>query len=233
MTPLESDGRLYCLTAVAAMSTLLGDPAPERQQPGWAGPGGVVEWVTLDAALTIGLLVYLLLTSRGPLRRSPYANALVLVICVTSTFVAHSATVSPVSWGRGGWLYCAMVFPAAYEILFNSRQASRQPGSLFALVTINATALTTLGVLAVTSRTFLSDAYPPDCTVFGYARHFGAQFYVYPIAMTYLLLALVHWRRTRPTTAVPAPARDGEPRADAPAGAAQTRGRGRVPPRMS
>jgi hypothetical protein len=196
---------------MAAMSNLLGDPAPERPQRGWGGPGGVVEWVTVDAALTVGLLAFLLLTSRGPPRRSSYSNAVVLIICVTSTFVAHSATLSPVSWGRGGWLYCAMVFPAAYEILFNSRQASRLPGSLFALVVATATAVTTLGVLAVTSRTFLSDAYPLDSTIFGYARHFGAQFYVYPIAMTYLLLALIHWRRTRPATATPAPAREPNP----------------------
>jgi hypothetical protein len=64
--------------------------------------------------------------------------------------------------------------------------------------------VTTLGILAVTSRSFLTDTIPLDSTVFGYARDFGAQFYVYAFAMTYLLLALIHWRRTvRPADAQP------------------------------
>ncbi len=188
------------------ISIMLGDPAPERAQPGWAGPGGTFEWTTFDAVLTLGLVLFLVLTARGPLLRSRYANPMVLMVCLTSTLVAHSATVSPVSWGRGGWLYLAMVFPAGYELLFNSRQASRRPGSLFALVVLSAIALTTLGVMAVTTRSFLSDAYPLDATVYGYARNFGAQFFVYPMAATYLVLALVHWRRTRHEVIAPGPA---------------------------
>jgi hypothetical protein len=170
---------------------------PLRGQPGWAGLGGTVNWITVDTILTAFLLLYGTVLASGLVRERRYSYRPLMVVAVCSTLVAHSSTLSPVSWGTGAWLYCAAVFPAFYDVLFNSRETSRQPGSIFSLLTLNATAVATLAVAVVTTRSFFHDDYSLDNTVFGYASNFGASFFVYPFAMTYLFCVLISWRRAR------------------------------------
>src|SRR5262249_18605840 len=119
---------IFCLWAAPrAVHGLMGD----RDRT------GVVDFVTLDVAITAALVVaYFLLPRRGLERRRP--ELLIALVVSTSVAYAGFATSLLPTAVKSEWFWIVLAFPLVYQLLFDSRAineaGARRAVRLLALV---------------------------------------------------------------------------------------------------
>jgi hypothetical protein len=100
---------------------------------------GIANFVTLDAAVTVALVVAYVLKGRGG---SPETRQVLLIALVVSTLVAYAGFVSSVlpRSNSNKWFWIVLAFPLVYQLLFDSREINeggeRRPVLLLSLVGI-------------------------------------------------------------------------------------------------
>lgn len=124
-----------------------------------ANEAGLLDLITLDTVITLTVAALAVLWWLGQ-QRGAGPGAL-LTVLVTSTVLAHHASLTPLDWRRA-LFYAALVFPAVYQFLFDAERLN-QPGPARVTRVLAATGMAAVVVTIAATRLAIDfDRYSPD-----------------------------------------------------------------------
>jgi hypothetical protein len=123
-----------------------------------ANQAGLLDLVTLDTAITLTVAALAVLWWLG--RQRGAGPGALLAVLVTSTVLAHHASLTPLGW-RQALFYAALVFPTVYQFLFDAEPLNR-PGPARVTRVLAATGMAAVVVTIAATRLAIGfDRYSP------------------------------------------------------------------------